>query len=106
MARGNFDAIYDFLSRDGDPLREALMRTLTEKDLRDVSAEVLETHLRRAAPWAGRYPEEVFRRFLLCPRVAWERLTDWSTLPAGPAARWPPCGRRGPRRTCAPWMGR
>lgn len=85
MARGNFDAIYDFLSRDEDPLREALLRTLTEKDLRDVSAEVLETHLRRAAPWAGRYPEEVFRRFLLCPRVAWERLTDWSTLPAGPA---------------------
>ena len=84
-ARGNFGEIYAFLSRDSDPLREALLRSLTEKDLRDVRAEVLEGHLRRAAPWAGRYPEEVFRRFLLCPRIAWERLTDWSVLPDGPA---------------------
>ena len=77
-ARGNFGEIYAFLSRDGDPLRAALLECLSDKDLRDVSAALLEFHLERARPWADSYPAEVFRRFLLCPRVAFEPLTDWS----------------------------
>lgn len=77
-ARGNFGEIYAFLSRDHDPLRPALLSALSDKDLRDVTATLLETHLERARPWAGCYPAEVFRRFVLCPRVAFERLTDWS----------------------------
>ena len=77
-ARGNFGEIYAFLSRDHDPLRPALLSSLSDKDLRDVTADLLEVHLERARPWAGCYPAEVFRRFVLCPRVAFERLTDWS----------------------------
>ncbi len=83
-ARGNFDEVCAFLTRDEDPLRAALVGVLADKDLRDVTADCLEVHLRRAAPWAGQFPEEVFRRCLLNPRVAFERLTDWSTVPAGP----------------------
>lgn len=77
-ARGNFREIYAFLSKDNDPLRTALLSSLSDKDLRDVTADLLEVHLQRARPWADRYPAEVFRRFVLCPRVAFERLTDWS----------------------------
>ena len=77
-ARGNFGEIYAFLSRDHDPLRPALLSSLSDKDLRDVTAQLLEVHLERARPWADRYPAEIFRRFVLCPRVAFERLTDWS----------------------------
>ena len=77
-ARGNFGEIYAFLSRDHDPLRPALLSSLSDKDLRDVTADLLEVHLERARPWADRYPAEIFRRFVLCPRVAFERLTDWS----------------------------
>ena len=83
-ARGNFGEIWAFLSRDSDPLRPALLESLADKDLRDVSARLLECHLQRARPWAGRYPAEVFRRFLLCPRVAFEPLTDWSRPQPGP----------------------
>lgn len=82
-ARGNFGEIHAFLSRDGDPLRAALVESLSDKDLRDVTAQLLETHLERARPWADRYPAEVFRRFVLCPRVALERLTDWSAPQPG-----------------------
>ena len=82
-ARGNFGEIYAFLSRDHDPLRPALLSALSDKDLRDVTAALLETHLERARPWAGCYPAEVFRRFVLCPRVAFERLTDWSRPQGG-----------------------
>ena len=82
-ARGNFGEIYAFLSRDHDPLRPALLSTLSDKDLRDVTADLLDVHLERARPWADRYPAEVFRRFVLCPRVAFERLTDWSVPQPG-----------------------
>ena len=82
-ARGNFGEIYAFLSKDHDPLRPALLSSLSDKDLRDVTANLLEVHLERARPWADRYPAEVFRRFVLCPRVAFERLTDWSVPQSG-----------------------
>ena len=82
-ARGNFGEIYAFLSKDHDPLRPALLSALSDKDLRDVTATLLETHLERARPWAGCYPAEVFRRLVLCPRVAFERLTDWSRPQGG-----------------------
>lgn len=82
-ARGNFREIYAFLSKDNDPLRTALLSSLSDKDLRDVMADLLEVHLQRARPWADRYPAEVFRRFVLCPRVAFERLTDWSVPQPG-----------------------
>lgn len=82
-ARGNFGEIYAFLSKDHDPLRPALLSSLSDKDLRDVTANLLEVHLERARPWADRYPAEVFRRFVLCPRVAFERLTDWSVPQPG-----------------------
>ena len=82
-ARGNFREIYAFLSKDNDPLRTALLSSLSDKDLRDVTADLLEVHLERARPWADRYPAEVFRRFVLCPRVAFERLTDWSVPQSG-----------------------
>lgn len=77
-ARGNFEEIDAFLNKDGDPLRAALVESLSDKDLRDTTAALLEFHLERARPWAGKYPEEIFRRFVLCPRVAFERLTNWS----------------------------
>ena len=82
-ARGNFREIYAFLSKDNDPLRTALLSSLSDKDLRDVTAQLLEVHLERARPWADRYPAEIFRRFVLCPRVAFERLTDWSVPQPG-----------------------
>ena len=83
-ARGNFDEIYAFLSKDKDPLRPMLLSVLSDKDFRDATAELLEAHLERARPWAGKYVREVFRRFILCPRVAFERLTDWSVPQPGP----------------------
>ncbi|MEJ5964900.1 transglutaminase-like domain-containing protein [Flavonifractor porci] len=82
-ARGNFGEIYAFLSKDHDPLRPALLSSLSDKDLRDVTADLLEVHLERARPWADRYPAEVFRRFVLCPRVAFEPITDWSVPQPG-----------------------
>ena len=76
-ARGNFSQIADFLSRDGGPRREALARTLSPKDLRDASSAVLEDHLQNLPPQPPGVPEEIYWRYLACPRVALEPLTPW-----------------------------
>ena len=86
-ARGSAGAIAAFLGRDADPRREALLRTLTDKDLRDASPEVLEDHLKNA-PDPGDLPPEVYFPYVLCPRVELEPLTAWrGALALSPAER-------------------
>lgn len=79
-ARGNFDEIFLFLSRDSCPWREKLLRALPVKDLRDAKADILEEHLQGALPFAERYPEAVFSQFLLSPRISREPLRAWRTV--------------------------
>lgn len=81
-ARGNFDEIYAFLSGKNRESRARLLATLAEKDLRDTDCETLEDlfHL----PSAGELPEEIYWRYVACPRIAWEKLTSWR----GPLSQW------------------
>lgn len=75
-AGGNFTEIYQFLSRDENPWRAKLLRTLTAKDYRDVRAETLEDHLQSAMAFAPEgFAPEIFTRYILCPRVRYEELT-------------------------------
>lgn len=75
-AGGNFAEIYQFLSRDENPWRAKLLRTLTAKDYRDVRAETLEDHLQSAMAFAPEgFAPEIFTRYILCPRVRYEELT-------------------------------
>lgn len=76
-ARGNFNQLASFLSGDSGPRREALVRTLADKDLRDVSAAVLSDHLQNLPPPPPGVPEGVYWRYLACPRIALEPLTPW-----------------------------
>ncbi len=93
--RGNRDEIAAFLKRDGDPRREALVRTLSDKDLRDVTAKTLEDHLQNA-PAGENIPPEIYSAYVLCPRIELETLTPWRgklrdalpELPADPATLW------------------
>ena len=73
-ARGNAPVIAAFLERGGES--EALLRTLTDKDLRDVTEEVLADHLEHTVP-AGDIPREIYLSYVLCPRVELEKLTPW-----------------------------
>lgn len=75
-ARGNGNVIAAFLSEDDDPRREGLLRTLTQKDLRDVTAEVLTDHLTHT-PNMDTLPQEVYTAWVLCPRIQLEPLTPW-----------------------------
>lgn len=83
-ARGNCGEIRAFLSGEGGWNREALVRTLSDKDLRDTGREVLEDHLAHLPPWRGGLPEEIYWRYTACPRIGLEKLTPWR----GALARW------------------
>lgn len=76
-ARGNRAVLQAFLDGDGASRRERLVRTLSAKDLRDVTLEVLEDHLTYLPPRAAGVPEEIYWRYTACPRAALEKLTPW-----------------------------
>ena len=76
-ARGNRGEICAFLTGPDGKYREKLVRTLWDKDLRDVTRELLEDHLANLPPWKGGVPETVYWRWVACPRIALEKLTPW-----------------------------
>lgn len=75
-ARGNRTVIAAFLEQDADPRRELLVRSLSDKDLRDVTREVLEDHLQNT-PAPGNLPMALYVPYVLCPRMELEPLTPW-----------------------------
>ena len=82
-ARGNCGELRAFLSGEDAPGRARLVRTLADKDLRDVSREILEDHFTHLPPCPAGIPEAVYWRYVACPRAALEKLTPWR----GPLAR-------------------
>ncbi len=83
-ARGNCGEIRAFLAGEDGLHRERLVRTLSEKDLRDVARDTLEDYFRQLPPWRGGVPEEIYWRYTACPRIGLEKLTPWR----GAVARW------------------
>lgn len=81
LSAGNFDEIYNFLSKDQNPDRKAMLNSLTVKDYKDARAEILETHLTGAAPYRKKWEEnghlDIYVKYILCPRVLLEEMTDY-----------------------------
>ena len=75
-ARGNRDVVSAFLAdgRFEAADARALLESLREKDLADVTHEVLEDALAGALPHRDRWPRAVWVEGILCPRVASEAL--------------------------------
>ncbi len=76
MSRGNHQTITDFLDAQPAELREKALRllgALTEKDLTDVSRDVLDDALATADGAEG----ELFDRYVMSPRIANEELTPF-----------------------------
>lgn len=80
-SRGNHQTLSDFI-HSASGLREIeLLESLSAKDLRDVKREVLNDHITWSIPLVhllgGQCPDSIFNRYILCPRVANERLTPF-----------------------------
>ena len=84
-ARGNADAVYEFLTAGAEPERLALLASLAEKDYLDADPALLEGHLRAAlASRDQALDRETWERYVLCPRIGLEHLSAWR--PAFPEA--------------------
>lgn len=98
-SHGNAGEIEAFLAGDRPAEREKLVRTLSAKDLRDVTRETLEAHFSHLPPRGGDVPEEVYWRYVAGPRIALEKLTPWRE----PLRRWLKDWRGGPAELWA-WL--
>lgn len=78
---GNFDEIYGFLDKDGNPDRKAMLNSLTVKDYKDARAVILESHLAGASQYRKEWEKngklEIYVKYILCPRILLEELTDY-----------------------------
>ncbi|MCL2562209.1 MAG: transglutaminase-like domain-containing protein [Rikenellaceae bacterium] len=79
-AQGNWQEIERFI-RDRGADAFTLLSTLTEKDIRDTSAETLESHIRR---YAGRRLSNEQLRYIFSPRIGTELITPaWAFFADG-----------------------
>ena len=80
-SRGNSSTLFSFLkeaSGEQRPVAVRLLQLLSQKDLRDISADVLRDHLQQAMPFrlVNGQPNPWFD-FILNPRVEFEMLTPY-----------------------------
>ena len=76
-SRGNHPAIKTYLSGAADKaLAVELLETLSQKDLRDVPADVIADHL-LSSPRAEGMSDDTYFKYVLCPRVELEALTKY-----------------------------
>lgn len=79
LASGNFEEIYAFLDQDTNPDRKGMLYALSEKDYKDVTADLLNRHLSEASryrgEWEARGELDIYTRYILCPRIYFEELT-------------------------------
>lgn len=74
-AAGNFEQVITFLEKDENPYRLRMLKALTEKDLYDLEAEILEEHLTYGMEYKERYEEDIWIKYVLNPRVEYEELS-------------------------------
>ncbi|ADL04824.1 transglutaminase-like domain-containing protein [Lacrimispora saccharolytica] len=81
LSAGNFAEIYKFLTKDQNPYRKALLHSLSVKDYKDARADILESHLKGAAPYSKEWEEygdpAIYEKYILCPRILLEEMTDY-----------------------------
>ena len=75
-AAGNLDEILHFLEDPGYTAfqKEQILSTLRPKDFVDITCEVLQEALELSQPARDQYPEDIFREYILAPRIADEML--------------------------------
>ncbi|MCK5821012.1 MAG: transglutaminase domain-containing protein [Bacteroidales bacterium] len=87
-SRGNYDEIAGFINKSPSQLRPLAMSLLDQvslKDLRDTKKEILRDHLLGANAFINTdtYSNDIFKRYILNPRVATEMLLGYRDILRG-----------------------
>lgn len=76
-SRGNHASIIGFLKASEDKAEAiALLKSLSQKDLRDVPQEIITSHLNNTKKVEG-IDAKIYHEYVLCPRVELEALTNY-----------------------------
>ncbi len=83
-AWGNYQTIADFVSyaqgKNGEVKAVSLLRNISDKDLRDISLEVLKDHFDNTPDLTSSIismPVELYEQYILSPRVSNEMIVPW-----------------------------
>ncbi|MCL1788529.1 MAG: transglutaminase-like domain-containing protein [Defluviitaleaceae bacterium] len=79
-AKGNLDQIVKFVALPQFPLKYKYMMLRSfgdAKDFTDSAADILAEHLEYALPFKDDSYEEIFEKYVLCPRIALEMVTPY-----------------------------
>jgi hypothetical protein len=80
---GNYKNIATFLEKLPDSQRSlavTLLNLISDKDLRDISSDVLSDHLKNATHFIGsekKFSKEIYNMYVLNPRIANEIIISW-----------------------------
>ncbi|MCK5775572.1 MAG: transglutaminase domain-containing protein, partial [Bacteroidales bacterium] len=80
-SRGNHQEIMNFIeaNKDSEWLKP-MLELISEKDLRDTKADILNDHLTYATEYVGDYSNMIFMNFILNPRVELEMLKPFREI--------------------------
>ena len=79
-AKGNHGEIEKFMKADvgvATLYKYLLLSTLAKKDLLDLTSDILMDHLEHALLYKDNFYEDVFAKYILCPRIEIEMLTAY-----------------------------
>lgn len=84
-SRGNYATLQRFMSENIGTTSASrwilpLLGVLTDKDLRDVSSDVLQDHLLHTPSCPKDMPDDIYARYVLNPRVDNEMLTPYKAF--------------------------
>jgi len=82
-SKGNYQEVENFLndtnSRNNNGFIDKLniLKSLVDKDYRDITCEQLLLHLQYSVAYKGKYPEEIFIKYVKNPRIYYEMITNY-----------------------------
>ncbi|MGV8984046.1 transglutaminase domain-containing protein [Clostridium sp.] len=80
-AMGNYKSILEFLNyhHDDEDLKKRinLLMCLSVKDYVDSECSILNSHINNTTGFEANYPEEIYYKYVLCPRIYLEEITDF-----------------------------
>lgn len=80
-SRGNYAVIQHFLDNHNSAINaEKYLANLSEKDLRDIDKDVLTLSTEHIQPNLHGYPDDIYYKYVLCPRIANEALTPYMPI--------------------------
>ncbi|MFV0504451.1 MAG: transglutaminase-like domain-containing protein [Lachnospirales bacterium] len=81
ISNGNWQEIEIFI-KDSKYIKEKIemLKTLKIKDFSDTTAKVLNAHFNDTIKYKGLFNDNIFYKYILCPRVSWEFITEWRSF--------------------------